>query len=162
MRVALQKANDSDRHVLKNLYSLYLHDLSRFTVNIQLGADGQFHFEDLNLLWNREGFSPYLIKREDQIIGFLLLLERPLLTKAHDYVVNDIFIIHQFRGKGYGMQALEKLFLAKTGSYLVVEMLENTPAILFWKKVYKHLDIAIDEKEAIIDAEPCLVQTFQV
>ena len=40
LRVAFQKANDSDRHVLKNLYSLYLHDLSRFTVNIQLGADG--------------------------------------------------------------------------------------------------------------------------
>lgn len=42
MVVALQQVQESEKTILRNLYSLYLHDLSRFTTNITIGADGFF------------------------------------------------------------------------------------------------------------------------
>jgi len=158
----LEKVNTKDIHILKNLYSLYLHDLSRFTENLNIGIDGSFHFDDLEILWEEEGFSPYFIKHTDDIIGFLLLLERPFLKKENEFGVNDIFILNKFRGKGFGKQALEKLFKDKPGKYFVVELLENQPAVLFWEKVYKQLNIDFEERKERIDDEPCLVQTFTV
>ncbi|MEC5425870.1 GNAT family N-acetyltransferase [Virgibacillus sp. C22-A2] len=151
-----------DIHILRNLYSLYLHDLSKFTKKLDLGIDGSFHFDDLDLFWNVEGFSPYFIKHEDDIIGFLLLLERPFLNKESDFGVNDIFIINKFRGKGFGKQVLVKLFNEKPGKYFVIELLENKPAVLFWEKAYKQLNIEFDERKELIDDEPCLVQTFTI
>lgn len=38
-----------------------------------------FHFDDLEKFWSEEGFSPYFIKHEDDLMGFFLLLGRPLL-----------------------------------------------------------------------------------
>lgn len=162
MNTTLEKVNTTDIHILKNLYSLYLHDLSRFTENLDIGIDGSFHFDDLEILWEEEGFSPYFIKHMDQIIGFLLLLERPFLKKENEFGVNDIFILNKFRGKGFGKRALEKLFKDKPGKYFVVELWENQPAVLFWKKAYKQLNIEFDERKELIDDEPCLVQTFSI
>lgn len=162
MNLTIQEAKKKDIYIFKNLYSLYLHDLSKFTDNLDLGADGYFHFDDLESFWNVEGFSPCFIKRGDGIIGFLLLLERPFLKKESDYGVNDIFILNKFRGKGFGRQVLKKLFEEKSGKYFVIELMENKPAILFWKKVYKQFNIEVDEKKQLIDDEPCLVQTFTI
>ncbi len=158
----LEKVNKKDIHILKNLYSLYLHDLSRFTENLDIGIDGSFHFDDLEILWEEEGFSPYFIKHADDIIGFLLLLERPFLKRENEFGVNDIFLLNKFRGKGFGKRALEKLFKDKPGKYFVVELLENQPAVLFWKKAYKQLNIEFEERKERIDDEPCLVQTFTI
>jgi predicted acetyltransferase len=160
LNTTLEKVNIKDIHILKNLYSLYLHDLSRFTENLDIGIDGSFHFDDLELLWEEEGFSPYFIKHVDDIIGFLLLLERPFLKKENEFGVNDIFILNKFRGKGFGKRALEKLFKDKPGKYFVVELWENQPAVLFWKQAYKQLNIEFDERKELIDDELCLVQTF--
>lgn len=104
MALTLQVANKKDSHILCNLYSLYLHDLSKFTNSLDLGKDGSFHFDALDSFWDVEGLSPYFIKHKENIIGFLLLSERPFLKRDSDFGVNDIFILNKFRGKGFGMQ----------------------------------------------------------
>ncbi|WP_025783398.1 GNAT family N-acetyltransferase [Sporosarcina sp. D27] len=162
MTITLQEVNEEEVHILRNLYSLYLHDLSSFTENIVLGKDGSFHFDDIEMFWNVEGLTPFFLKYEDEIIGFLLLLERPFLKKEMDFGVNDIFILNKFRRKGLGKQILEKLFKEKPGKYFVIELLENKSAVLFWKKVYKQLNIEIEERKELIDDEHCLIQTFRV
>ncbi|REB07085.1 GNAT family N-acetyltransferase [Sporosarcina sp. BI001-red] len=162
MTVTLQPVKKTNIHILRNLYSLYLHDLSSYTENLSLEKDGSFHFDDLELFWNVEGFSPFFLKYNDEIIGFLLLIERPFLKKEKDFGVNDIFILNKFRRKGFGLQVLENLFNEKPGKYFVIELLDNKPAVLFWKKVYQQLNIKIVERHELIDDEPCLVQTFSV
>ncbi|TQR18998.1 GNAT family N-acetyltransferase [Psychrobacillus vulpis] len=162
MTISLQVVSEIESPILRNLYSLYLHDLSTFTTNIDIAADGFFHFEDLHTFWKIEGISPYFIKYEDSIIGFLLLLERPFLKKDSDYCVNDIFILNKYKGKGLGKQVLQKLFAEKHGRYTVIELVENVPAVSFWKKVYKQLNIEFDEKSELVDGEPCFIQTFSI
>ncbi|MFJ8354868.1 GNAT family N-acetyltransferase [Bacillus paramycoides] len=162
MVVALQKVQESEKTILRNLYSLYLHDLSRFTTNITIGADGFFEYEDLDTFWKIDGITPYFIKVDNSIVGFLLLLERPFLKKENDFGINDIFILNQYKGKGIGKQVIENLLEEKRGQYFVIALVKNVPAVSFWKKVYKELNIEFDEREQLIDDEECLVQTFKI
>ena len=162
MNITLQKALEADKTILGNLYSLYLHDLSKFTMQIDIGEDGFFHFEDLETFWSVDGISPFFIKENKTIIGFLLLLERPFLKKEMDFGINDLFILNKYKGKGFGKQAVKELFQAKHGKYFVIELVENKPAVLFWKKLYKELHIEFEERAEFIDEEPCLIQTFSI
>lgn len=148
MVVALQKVQESEKEILRNLYALYLHDLSKFTTNITIGANGFFEYEDLHMFWENDGITPYFIKVDQSVVGFLLLLERPFLKKENDFGINDIFILNQYKGKGIGKK--------------VIELIKNIPAVSFWKKVYSELKIEFDEQKQLIDDEECLVQTFKI
>ena len=109
-----------------------------------------------------DGISPFFIKEDKKIIGFLLLLERPYLKKENDFGINDLFILNKYKGKGFGRQAVKELFEKKQGKYFVIELVENKPAVLFWKKLYKELQIEFEERAELIDEEPCLIQTFSI
>ncbi|WP_152657998.1 GNAT family N-acetyltransferase [Oceanobacillus sp. CFH 90083] len=162
MTVVLKKVLESEKIKLRNLYSLYLHDLSKFTSTIDIGADCSFEYEDLDQFWEVDGLSPYFIKMDNHIIGFILLLERPFLKKENDFGVNDIFILNKYKGKGIGKRAIEKLFQEKNGKYFVIELIENRPAVSFWKKLYTELNIDYEERQELIDEEQCLIQIFKI
>ena len=162
MTITLHIVSENDASILRNLYSLYLHDLSKFTENIDIDVDGVFHFDGLDSFWEVDGISPYFIKKEESVIGFLLLLERPYLKKDNDYSVNDIFILNKYKGKGLGTKVLEQLFNEKSGKYYVIELVDNLPAVSFWKNVYKQLHIEFEERNELVDEERCLIQTFTV
>jgi predicted acetyltransferase len=162
MVVALQKVQESEKEMLRNLYSLYLHDLSKFTNNIKMGENGFFEYEDLHMFWKNDGITPYFIKVDQSIVGFLLLLERPFLKKENDFGINDIFILNQYKGKGIGKQVIENLLEEKRGKYFVIELAKNVPAVSFWKKVYRELKIEFDERKQLIDDDECFVQMFKI
>jgi len=162
MSITLIPAKEADKPILANLYSLYLHDLSAYTESLTIHSDGSFVFDNLDFIWEEEGISPYLIKLDNHLIGFLLLLERPYLKKEIDYSVNDIFILNRYRGKGFGLQVVESLFQVKQGHYYIIELSANKPAVLFWKKVYRKLHIRFKEVKESIDQDACLIQTFEV
>ncbi|MGE7882256.1 GNAT family N-acetyltransferase [Bacillus sp. NPDC094077] len=162
MVIALQRVQESEKEILRNFYALYLHDLSKFTTNITIGANGFFEYEDLHLFWKSDGITPYFIRVDHSIVGFLLLLERPFLKKENDFGINDIFILNQYKGKGIGKKVIESLLEERRGKYFVIELIKNVPAVMFWKKVYRELNIEFDERKQIIDDEACLVQTFKI
>ncbi|MCG7346005.1 GNAT family N-acetyltransferase [Sporosarcina sp. ACRSL] len=162
MTIILKEVLESEKSILRNFYSLYLHELSNFTPNLDIGEDGIFHFEELETFWDVDGLSPYFIKLDDAIIGFLLLLERPFLKKSNDYGINDLFILNKYKGKGLAMKAAETLFREKPGQYFVMQVVENKRAVAFWKKVFSELHIEVQERQDLIDDELCLIQTFKV
>lgn len=49
MFITLQAVQESEKERLRNLYALYLHDLSTFAPNITIGANGFFEYEDLHM-----------------------------------------------------------------------------------------------------------------
>ncbi|QUG41660.1 GNAT family N-acetyltransferase [Psychrobacillus sp. INOP01] len=162
MTLKLKKVLELEKSILRNFYSLYLHELSNFTTNLDVGEDGAFHYEELDKFWDIDGLSPYFIKLDDEIIGFLLLLERPFLKKSYDYGINDFFILNKYKGKGLAVQAVGKIFEEKPGQYFVLQVVENKRAVAFWKKVYNELNIETDERQDLIDDELCLIQTFKI
>src|SRR5690625_1533157 len=158
----LKEVLESEKSTLRNFYSLYLHDLSKFTTNLTIGEDGVFHYDELNDFWKVDGLSPYFITFNEKIIGFILLLERPFLKKSNDYGMNDFFILNQYKGKGLAEEAARKIFEKKPGQYFIIQVVENKRAVAFWKKVYTRLNIEADERQDLIDGELCLIQTFKV
>lgn len=162
MSVILKEVLEIEKTILRNLYSLYLHDLSKFTSMIDIGVDGSFEYESLDKFWEIDGLSPYFIILDGSIIGFILLLERPFLTKENDLGINDFFILNKYKGKGLAAKAAVKLFEEKQGHYFVMQVIENKRAVSFWKKLYQELNIEINERQELIDDEQCLIQTFKI
>ncbi|MEJ9232398.1 GNAT family N-acetyltransferase [Peribacillus butanolivorans] len=162
MTVSLNPISKDEKHILQNLYSQYLHDLSEYTEGLDISADGSFEFDSFELIWTREGLTPYFLKKDKTILGFLLLLERPFLKKDYDYSINDIFMLKKYRRKGIAITLLKEVFKQKKGSYFVIELAKNTPAVIFWRKIFSELNIDFEEEKKIVDDEECLVQSFQI
>lgn len=157
----LIKATIEDKPLLKNLYSFYLHDLSAYNHSLHLNEEGAFEFDSFDIIWEKEGINPYLIKVENNLIGFFLLLEAPF-TKKVDYCINDFFLYQRYRGKGYAEKAIRKLFTDKPGSYYVSQLENNKRAVSFWKKAYQQLGISYEESVEIEEDEKVVYQTFEV
>lgn len=139
MNMYLEKAGLEQKQMLGNLYSLYLHDLSAYSDGLQIGEDGIFEFDSFELIWRREGV-------EDQLAGFILILEAPF-TKKVDKVVNDFFILNSFRGKGIAKAAALEVFVHNKGRYYISQLVKNKPAVQFWKKVYSLQGLNLSNKQ---------------
>lgn len=155
----LIQATLEQKPLLKNLYSFYIHDLSTFTLSLKPNAEGAFEFDSFELVWEKEGINPYLLKKNNEIIGFCLLLEPPF-TKKVDYCINDFFIYNQFRGKGCAEEAVKLIFQEKKGSYYVSQLKKNKRAVSFWKKMYEKFHLAYEESLEIEEGEEVIYQTF--
>lgn len=70
MTVSLNPISKDEKHILKNLYSLYLHDLSEYTEGLDISTDGLFEFDSFELIWKTEGLTPYFLKKNKTIVGF--------------------------------------------------------------------------------------------
>lgn len=161
MKVILEKIVADKKEILRNLYSLYLHDLSAFTDGLQVGEDGSFEFDSFSLIWEKEGITPYFIKVDEKLAGFVLILEAPFTTKV-DKVINDFFILNPFRGTGAAQAAVSEIFAQNKGSYYISQLVKNQTAVHFWKKVYQQEGIAFEEQSEVEDGEEVVYQTFTV
>jgi predicted acetyltransferase len=155
----LIKATIEDKPLLKNLYSYYLHDLSAYSESLKPNEEGAFEFDSFDMLWETEGINPYLLHVEDEFIGFLMVLESPFTEKV-DFVINDFFIYNGFRGKGLAEEAVGILFQEKQGSYYISQLMKNSRAVRFWKKIYEQYQIVYEETVECQDNEEVVYQTF--
>jgi len=152
---------ESEKETLRNLYSLYLHDLSFYSNALEPNEVGLFEFDAFHLIWQKDGITPYFIKVNGQLAGFFLLLSAPLMTKV-DYCINDFFLFNQYRGKGIGEEALDLLFENHQGTYFVEQLKRNERAVYYWKKIFNRYGFSYEEKEEVKDGEECVGQFFQV
>ncbi len=86
------------------------------------------------MFWVNDGITPYFIKGDNDIVGFLLLLERPFLKKENDFSIHDIFILNQYKGKGIGNKVIKNVLKEKRGQYFVIELVKMYQLFLFGRK----------------------------
>lgn len=146
MKLKLEKALPSQKSVLRNLYSLYLHDLSEYNGELEINEEGIFEFDAFEMIWEKEGLNPFFIKEGDKIAGFILLLSKPLIKRV-DYVINDMFILKGYRGKKISEAAVKLLFDAFKGEYYAEQLKDNKRAIAFWRKIYAKNELEFLEEE---------------
>lgn len=157
MNVILQKAAPTEKNILRNLYSFYLHDLSAYSASLKTNSEGTFEFDAFDLIWEKEGLTPYFIKYNEELAGFLLLIEPPLAKRA-DYSINDFFLFNQYRRKGIGEEALRILWDEKPGSYYIVQLSTNQKAVAFWKKIFQRFSLPFEETLGTEDGEEIVSQ----
>ncbi|WLR55219.1 GNAT family N-acetyltransferase [Mesobacillus subterraneus] len=161
MKVTLEKINQDKKEVLRNLYSLYLHDLSAYTDGLQISESGSFEFDSFSLIGEKEGVTPYFIIADEKLAGFVLILEAPFTTRV-DKVINDFFILNTFRGKGVAKAAVTEIIAENKGSYYISQLVNNLTAVHFWKKIYRQMEIDFVEQSEVQDGEDVVYQTFVI
>ena len=148
MRVELKLSDNENAYLIKNLYSLYLHDISEFDGALPnrhglIGEADQVRTlveqgEGQNGWWkNPDALFPYLILVDGVPAGFNLIATHPRLPKGieADFVVHEFFLVHAYRGKGVAEQAAIEGFDRHRGKWEVVTYPTQSRAIAFWRKV---------------------------
>ncbi|WP_150268352.1 GNAT family N-acetyltransferase [Paenibacillus tepidiphilus] len=151
MNVHLELTDPSKSYIIKNLYPLYLHDLSghyELEDGPQLNAHGifeddeevrtlaeQYHVQ--NIWWDKPGcLYPFLIRAGKLPAGFALVATPPHCAAGTDYFLNDFFVLQPFRGKGIAGQAALQVFRRFRGNWeLFTNPAEkNVAGRKFWQR----------------------------
>jgi predicted acetyltransferase len=145
MKIVIDRAGDGGEATIRNLFPLYIHDLSEHT-GWNVPDDGLFVASDLLAqYWGRkpidprfhwpDGLSghPFLIRADGKLAGFALI--REIKKDPPGFDVGEFFILRKYRGRGVGKEVAHRLFDMFRGNWQVRELLENTPAQAFWRRI---------------------------
>ena len=139
-----------DKGFIKNIYQYYQHDLSEFNDNLQLGSTGLFDNSFVDSYYSEDNLIPLKITLENSVIGFIFCST----GKSVDYIIQDIFIMRNYRNRGLGRFALKQLFDLYPGKYGLDILIKNETAKLFWAHCLQQLGIDYTSYEVIEDGEP--------
>ncbi|MBD2848623.1 GNAT family N-acetyltransferase [Paenibacillus sp. IB182496] len=147
MKIKVQLTNKHDAYIIKNLYPLFLYDLSEHYVSfpnihgIYEDSDEyttlQEQYEVQHIWWEKpECLYPFLIRVDDQPAGFILIATPPHCSTEVDYFVNEFFLLRPYRGQGIAEQAAIHVFEQFRGRWeLFTNPSEkNTVGQKFWRK----------------------------
>jgi predicted acetyltransferase len=139
--VEVDEAGPEGGALIRNLYPLYLHDLSAFTDFYDVDARGVW-FPDYLPDWiDRRlpvsGVHPMVIRAGGRPAGFALVAERPFphMTPGRDYRMCEFFVLNRLRRRGVGRRAAQAIFARFRGVWEVSELPANERAVAFWRRV---------------------------
>jgi len=153
---------EKDRTVLQNLMSLYLHDMSEYAGFLKLCSDGSYKYQNLQLYWEKDELSAFLVKIDSEIAGFILSNKPPYIPDDCQISIQEFFILKKLRRKGNGLRAVSSFFEKFPGRYYIAQLVDNRPAIAFWKSVYQKLGIEIEQCEETESGIRILTQRFTI
>ncbi|MCR8645662.1 GNAT family N-acetyltransferase [Paenibacillus sp. N1-5-1-14] len=158
------RVDQNGKDILKQLMTLFLHDLSEYNNDIEINqSTGVFEFDVFDWFFEKEGLTPFFIKNTDKIIGFILLQSGPFSNQEFaDYVLNSFFILKKYRRQGLGKEACKVFFKQFPGRYAISQIETNIPAIQFWKNTYRSFGIEFYEKAEIEEGHKVIYQYFKV
>ena len=136
---------------MRHLYELYEHDFSEYT-HADVGESGMYTDDSfLTDYWREPKWSSFLVRVDRKLAGFAWALKTTLFSPddaefqllsqsglwqpgAH-VLMEEFFVMRKYRRKGIGEYVAHYLFDHIPGVWEVSEMVENTPAQAFWRKV---------------------------
>lgn len=141
--ISVDPADVAERPILRHLMELYLHDFSEFD-HADVGPSGLYEYPYLDHYWVEPERSPFLVRVDGKLAGFVLVARYNYLTGSKDcWVMAEFFIMRKYRHLGIGEHAACSIFDQFPGDWQVGQVIENGPAISFWRKVisrYTHDD----------------------
>ena len=145
----LERSSVDDKDFIKNIYQYYLHDLSEFNDSLQHNSMGLFDNSFVDSYYSEDNLIPLKITLKNSIIGFILCS----IGQKVDYVIQDIFILRNYRKRGLGKLALKQLLDLYRGRFGLDILIKNEPAKLFWTRCLEHFGINNISSEVIEDKD---------
>ncbi len=148
MHVELKLADEKDARIMKNLFPLYLHDISEFE-EIPVNRFGVIGCDDDAVLasvrpeaawWKNPNYLfPYLVLADGKPAGFSLVycgpyLPEELVAQGIEFVIYGFFVLHAYRGTEVAERAAQLSIDNHPGSWEIVTYPESSRNIAFWKK----------------------------
>jgi predicted acetyltransferase len=132
--IELLPATLAERHILSNLYQLYIHDFTEF-VDLNLGDDGRFTYDPLLQYWTEPNRFPFLVRVDGKLAGFALVKKGSDFSDDTEvWDMADFFIVRGTRGLGVGYVVAEQIWRQFPGRWEVRVMPTNALALHFWAK----------------------------
>ena len=154
----LERSSVDDKDFIKNIYQSYLHDLSEFNDCLQVNSLGLFDNSFVDSYYYEDNLIPLKITLENNIIGFIFCSISS--GQKVDYIIQDVFILRNYRNRGLCKLALKQLFDLYSGKFGLDVLMKNEPAKLFWKHCLEHLGINYTSYEVIEDGTLCIRLIF--
>ncbi|MBZ9622489.1 GNAT family N-acetyltransferase [Clostridium sp. FP2] len=146
MKITTVLANNETSNIIKNIYPLYLHDLSEHCGDLP-NEYGIYEEEPMKTLadqyevqkiWFEKAnvLFPYIIRVDDKPAGFILIATKPYAPKTSDYYVNEFFLLRPYRGKNIGEIAAKQVFDKFQGRWELYtnHLPKNLKGQKFWRK----------------------------
>jgi len=151
MEIEVQLAHNHEAYIIKNMYPLYLHDLSghyglktEHTPNkhgiFEMGDDYktlQDQYDVQNIWWEKPNvLYAFLIRVDGVPAGFIFVATAPHCSADTDFFVHEFFLMQPFRGVGIAEHAAKEVFQRYRGRWeLFTNPSEkNKVGQHFWRK----------------------------
>lgn len=149
MEIKVILANEENENIIKNMYPLYLHDLSEVYGNVP-NEYGIYEDEpiktlaeqyDVQNIWfeNPNLLFPFIIMVDGKPAGFDLVSTGKYAPKGMDYYVFEFFLLRPYRGKDIASIAAKQIFDMFSGKWglHVAPSGTNPRAEKFWRKTIR-------------------------
>ncbi|MGV8926140.1 MAG: GNAT family N-acetyltransferase [Ewingella sp.] len=144
------KSAKEHRHIIENLFTYYVYDLSE-SGRWPCGNDGRYGYS-LTLLdpyWSDEYHWPWLIYSDEELAGFCLLRRYPDNLDRFD--IDQFFVLRKFKGRGVGKEAFLLAVTGLPGLWQTRVLLENISALNFWRSAISSLTHGQYEEKVMPD-----------
>jgi predicted acetyltransferase len=148
MRVEILQSTPETAHVLRNLYPLYLHDLSEFNGSAPnphgvyepvssvrtIAEQGDLAYQ--KVWWEKPGvLFPFLAWADGAPAGFALVSTSTYAPPGVDFCMQEFFVVRGYRRRGVGGQLALGVFEQFRGAWELAVLSRNEPAQTFWRGV---------------------------
>ena len=145
------EAKKEDRNTLMNLLEKYLYEFSQWDLN-EVDENGLYGYEYLDCYFEEERRYPYLLMVDDKIAGMVLVSDHPEVPEEDtDFCMSEFFIMNKYRRKGYGKEAVFKIFDMHRGKWQLKRHPHNLGSVTFWNKV---VDEYMDGNYRLVEGYP--------
>jgi predicted acetyltransferase len=135
MNIEVNRTDISERPILRHMMELYQYDFSEFD-DADLSPMGLYDYPYLDHYWVEPERTPFLVRVDGNLAGFVLVARYNYLTGLKDtWVMAEFFIMHKYRRQGIGEYVARYIFDQFPGAWQVGQIYENLSAISFWRKV---------------------------
>ena len=139
MNFELKQIDRQNLNILKNLFQLYIHDISK-ELSWDCDDDGLFEAYSLSgWLSNKENFG-YLVYVEDKLAGFVMVDKefKVLKNEEGNYNLSEVFILNNYKGKSLASNVVKQVFDMYKGNWECRPVPKSISALTFWGKVFKN------------------------
>jgi predicted acetyltransferase len=134
INIEVTPALPEQQSILANLLELYVYDFSEF-LELHLGADGRFGYEQLPLYWKETNRYPFLVKVNGYLAGFVFVHKGSQISGDENvWDMAQFFILHGYRRLGIGKQVAHEIWQRFPGIWEVRVIARNQKAKIFWER----------------------------
>ena len=103
--ITLKKIDEKNINLLNNLLQLYLHDVSlHFPIDLN-SETCKYEYDDLNKYLDSSNNYAILFMDDSNVLGFTLID-----SEDDSMVVQEMFILNNYKNKGLGEECIKKVF----------------------------------------------------
>jgi len=155
MNIEIILVKKEEKEILNNILQKYLYEFSQY-IDVDLNNYGLYNYKYLNDYWIEEKKYAYFIKKDGNLIGFLMINNVPEINLEMNYSITEFFITYKYRRKGIGKYVVNYILEKFKGKWQIKYNPKNEVSKIFWNKIVNgytkgNYKIITDSKETMFN-----------